>query len=117
MPAGTTHWCATSSRLVARAISKDAGEFATKHPAFVFVPQYECAHAMALTKMSNELAGQYERFIEDMVYAPADQVAGYLRAAQTFESMLELVPGRLLIASCSARPALKNEVVPIMDEG
>lgn len=78
-------------RLVARAISKDAGEFAAQHPAFVSAPRAELAHAMAFAKVSNELAGQYERFIEDMVYAPADKVAGYTRAAQTFESMLELI--------------------------
>lgn len=76
-------------RLVARAISKDAGEFAPQHPAFVAAPRAELANAMAWAKAGKELAGQYERFVEDMVYAPTDKVTGYARAALTFESLLD----------------------------
>lgn len=76
-------------RLVARAISKDAGEFASQHPAFVAAPRAELANAMAWAKASKELAGQYERFVEDMVYAPTGQVTSYAHAALTFQSILD----------------------------
>ena len=96
-------------RLVARAISTDAGEFATQHPAFVDAPRAELKGAMAWAKTSKELAGQYERFVEDMVYAPSDKVTGYARAALMFESMLEEIladiPDRDLASAARAATA------------
>lgn len=95
--------------MVARAISKDAGEFATQHPAFVDAPRAEMAGAMAWIKSSKELAGQYERFVEDMVDAPTDKVTDNARAALMFENMLEEIladiPDRDLAPSARAATA------------
>lgn len=77
--------------LVARAISKDAGDFASQHPAFVLAPRAELSEALAWAKTSKELAGQYERFIADMVYAPTDKVSTYERSLLMFERLLEEV--------------------------
>ena len=76
---------------MAHAISKDAGEFTAQHPAFVAAPRAELVNAMAWAKASDELGGEYDRFIEDMVYAPTARVASYAHAALAFENMLELV--------------------------
>jgi hypothetical protein len=81
-------------RLVARAVSKDAGEFASQHPAFAVAPRAELAGALAWAKASKELAGQYDRFVADMVYAPTGKATAYARSVLMFESVLaEILAG------------------------
>lgn len=74
--------------LVARAVSKDAGEFTNQHPAFALAPRAELTGALAYAKASKELADQYDRFIADMVYAPTDKVTSYAQSTLAFESLL-----------------------------
>ncbi|MES2262664.1 MAG: nucleotidyl transferase AbiEii/AbiGii toxin family protein [Pseudomonadota bacterium] len=96
-------------RLVARAISTDAGEFASQHPAFALAPRAELVGALVWAKTSKELAGQYDRFVADMVYAPTDKVATYARSTLMFESLLEgilaHIPDRDLVPA--AKPVRK----------
>lgn len=97
--------------LVARAISKDAGEFASQHPSFVVAPRAELAGALAWANASGELAAQYDRFVADMVYVPTDKVTAYARSILVFDSILteilrgipdkDLVPRRKSHASRS----------------
>lgn len=59
---------------------------------------------MAWAKASDELGGEYDRFIEDMVYAPTDKVEDYACAVLAFE-ILAAIPVREL-----APPAKRSRV-------
>ena len=84
----------TTRSLVARAIATDAGEFASQHRAFALSPRSELANALKWAQGSKELAGQYDRFVADMVYAPENKVVAFVQSVQMFEGMLgEILAG------------------------
>ena len=76
------------ARIVSVVLKSDALEFASQHPKFFSDPYGQMAMAMAWAANSAALQSQYESFVEDMVYAPAERKPNFQKALTIFTSAM-----------------------------
>jgi hypothetical protein len=76
------------ARIVSIVLKSDALEFASQHPKFFSDPYGQMEMAIAWAANSAALQSQYESFVEDMVYAPAERKPKFQKALTIFTSAL-----------------------------
>ena len=76
-------------RLLAAVIKKDAVDFKNKHVDYIANPIKALQSALVFAKGSRALRAQYDKFVIDMVYAPAKPT--YDEAVESFEAALNTV--------------------------